>query len=199
MSLYRRNVTAAFENKAKENEPKTGKREKDYLRSLIFLFIIVAIAATVADCRREPMINEERQAFVTRAEAALEAKKHELWLGGLTVSQLMERGNWTEIDDYSRSTADDAVKKLLGVSAVLYDWQILKLEAADRLWQEWSAMEPQTDLEAYLTDAAAELTAGQKLPGLESSLWLAVTGNGERYILAATDARWAVCPAEDLR
>ena len=49
MGMYRRNVTAAVENKIQEDHPKTGKREKDYLRSLIFLFIIVAIAATVAE------------------------------------------------------------------------------------------------------------------------------------------------------
>ena len=82
MGMYRRNVTAAVENKIQEDHPKTGKREKDYLRSLIFLFIIVAIAATVADFRREPVLDGERQDFVILAEAAIEQRKADFWLGG---------------------------------------------------------------------------------------------------------------------
>ena len=199
MGMYRRNVTAAVENKIQEDHPKTGKREKDYLRSLVFLFVIVAIAATVADFRREPVLDGERQDFVILAEAAIEQRKADFWLGGETVEQLMARGTWSTLNDYSRSTAEDAAQKLLGVPATLYDWNILKLEAADRIWQEWNALEAKHEAEPYLADAAAALAAEQQLPGLESSLWLAVTADGERYILAATDTLWAVCPAEDLR
>lgn len=199
MGMYRRNVTAAVENKIQEDYPKTGKREKDYVRSLIFLFIIVAIAATVADFRREPVLDGERQDFVLLAEAAIEQQKDDLWLGGETVEQLMARGNWSTLNDYSRSTAEDAAKKMLGVSVTLYDWNILKLEAADRIWQDWSALETKPEQEPYLADAVAALAAEQQLPGLDSSLWLAVTAEGERYILAATDTLWAICLAEDLR
>ena len=67
----------------------------------------------------------------------------------------------------------------------LYDWNLLKPEAADRIWQDWNALETKLQPEAYLADAAAALAAEQQLPGLESSLWLAVTAEGERYILAA--------------
>lgn len=199
MGTDRRHVTADAETKAQKDSPIKGVRKRSFLQSLVFLFIIVAIAATVTDLRREPLLNDEKRAFVTLAEAALEQKKADLWLGGDTVEQLMARGNWSALDDYARATAEDAAQKLLGVPAVLYDWTILKLETADRLWQDWSALETKPDPEAYLADAAAALAAEQELPGLESSLWLAVTAEGEYYLLAATDTLWAICPAEDLR
>lgn len=199
MSMERRNAAAAAENKAEEGNPTKGVQKKSFLRSLVFLFIIVAVAATVADLRREPLLDGEKQDFVILAEAAIEQGKAGLWLGGETVEQLMKQGDWSTVNDYSRSTAEDAAQRLLGVSATLYDWRILKLEAADRLWQAWNALETKPDPAAYLADAVTGLTAEQELPGLESSLWLAVTDQGERYILAATDELWAICPAEDLR
>lgn len=59
--------------------------------------------------------------------------------------------------------------------------------------------EPVLDSERQDFVTLAEAAIEQQLPGLESSLWLAVTAEGERYILAATDVLWAICPAEDLR
>ncbi len=199
MGTERHTVNAAAETKAQEGNPTKGVQKKSFLRSLVLLFVIVAIAATVADLRREPLLDGEKQDFVILAETAIEQRKADLWLGGDTADQLMARGNWSILNDYSRSTAEDAAQRLLGAPATLYDWRILKLEAADRLWQAWNALETKPEPETYLAGAVAALAAEQELPGLESSLWLAVTGDGERYILAATDTLWAICPVEDLR
>ena len=199
MGFWRRNVTASFENTVREAYPKKGKRENNMLRSLFFLFIILAIAATVNDLRREPLIDDAQVAFVSQAEQAIDAVKTDLWLGGISVHELTEQGEWNKVDDYARATLDDVAKKLLGTPAVVYDWSALKMEEIDRLWQVWEAQMTQGDLNAYLTAAAEALVQAQELPGLESGLWLAVTPDGSRYILASVGEQWAICPETALR
>ncbi len=192
-------MTAAFENKVREAYPKNGKRENSRLRSMVILFVIVAIAATVADFRRVPIMDEQKEAFVSQAEQAMDAAKPDLWLGDMTPQALMEQGSCSTMKDYARSTMDDVAKQLLGSPTVIYDWESLKMEEIDRLWQEWNEQTSQTDVTAYLTDAVADLVAEQTLPGLKSSLWLVVTSDGQRYILAAEGDLWGICPAKDLK
>ena len=184
--------------KAQESSSSKGPREKSFLRSLIFLFVIVAIAATVADLRSEHVVDDTKAAFVSQAEQAIDDVKADLWLGGLSAEALTEQGEWNGVDDYARSTLDDVIKKLLGTTAVVYDWNALKMEEIDRLWKAWEAA-PQGDLNVYLTDAVAALVEAQELPGLEGGLWLAVTPDGSRYILASVGERWAICPETALR
>ena len=202
MSMYRRNVNEAVEDKVQESHPsypRKEKREKSMMRSLVFLFVIAAIAATVADFRREPIINEEKSAFVSQAEQVMDEAKAELWLGGMAAEELMQRGNWSTIADYPRSTLEDVAKKLLNTPAVVYDWNALKMEAIDRLWKGWETQTAKTDLNAYLTDAVNALVTNQELPGLKSGFWLAVTPDGSRYILTSVGEQWAICPVEALR
>ena len=199
MGGWRRNITAAFENKVREAYPKNGKRENNMLRSLVFLFVILAIAATVSDFRRESVIDEGLSAFIDQAEQMLDAARPDLWLGGVSAETLTEQGDWNKVDDYARATLDDVAKKLLGTPAVVYDWSALKMEEIDRLWQVWEAQMTQGDLNAYLTAAAEALVQAQELPGLESGLWLAVTPDGSRYILASVGEQWAICPETALR
>ena len=175
-----------------------GPREKNFLRSLIFLFVIVAIAATVSDLRREPVVDDAKAAFVAQAEQAIESVKDDLWLGGMEAATLLEQGDWNKLNDYARSTLDDVAKKLLGTPAVVYDWSALQMEEIDRLGKAWETA-PQGDLNAYLAEAAEALVQAQELPGLESGLWLAVTPDGSRYILASVGEQWAICPEDALR
>ena len=202
MSMYRRNVNEAVEDKVQEihpSYPRKEKREKSMMRSLVFLFVIAAIAATVADFRREPIINEDKSAFVSQAEQVMDAAKADLWLGDMSAEELMQLGNWSTIADYPRSTLEDVAKKLLHTPAVVYDWNALKMEAIDRLWKGWETQTAQTDLNAYLTDAVNALVTNQELPGLKSGFWLAVTTDGSRYILTSAGEQWAICPVEALR
>ena len=118
---------------------------------------------------------------------------------GPATEELMQRGNWSTIADYPRSTLEDVAKKLLHTPAVVYDWNALKMEAIDRLWKGWETQTAQTDLNAYLTDAVNALVTNQELPGLKSGFWLAVTTDGSRYILASVGEQWAICPVEALR
>ncbi len=202
MSMYRRNMNEAIEHKVQElspREPQKEKREKSMMRSLIFLFVIAAIAATVADFRREPVIDEGLSAFIAQAEQVMDAVKPDLWLGTMAAEDLMQQGNWSTIADYPRATLEDVTKKLLGTPAVVYDWNGLKMEAIDRLWKAWEAQTSQADLDAYLADAAAKLVEEQNLPGLKSGLWLAVTPDGSQYILTTVGEQWAICSMDDLR
>ena len=52
----------AFRAKIEEQSPKKGKRERSYLRSLVMIFVIVAIAATVVDLRK-PSADKAQAAF----------------------------------------------------------------------------------------------------------------------------------------
>ena len=53
MAMYsNQNQNAAFQKKMEELYPTKGKRQKSYLRSLVLIFIIVAIAATIGDLRK---------------------------------------------------------------------------------------------------------------------------------------------------
>ena len=202
MSMYRRNMNEAIEHKVQElspREPQKEKREKSMLRSLVFVFIIAAIAATVADLRREPVIDEGASAFLAQAEQVMDAAKPDLWLGDMSTEDLMQRGNWSTMADYPRATLEDVTKKLLGTPAVVYDWSGLKMEEIDRWWKAWKVQASQADLNAYLADAAAKLVEEQNLPGLKSGFWLAVTPDGSQYILTTVGEQWAICPADDLR
>ena len=199
MGGWRRNITAAFENKVREAYPKNGKRENNRLRSLFFLFIILAIAATVNDLRREPLIDDAQAAFVSQAEQVLDAAKSDLWLGGVSAENLLEQGGWSEMDDYARSTLENVAEKFLGTPATVYDWTALKMETIHRLWLTWETQSDQSAPEAYLAEKVSALVDGQELPGLERGLWLAVTSDGERYILTSRENRWAICPEEVLR
>lgn len=202
MSMYRRNMNEAIEHKVQElspREPQKEKREKSMLRSLIFLFVIAAIAATVADLRREPVIDEGASAFLAQAEQVMDAAKPDLWLGDMSTEDLMQRGNWSTMADYPRATLEDVTKKLLGTPAVVYDWSGLKMEEIDRWWKAWKVQTSQVDLNDYLADAAAKLVEEQNLPGLKSGFWLAVTPDGSQYILTTVGEQWAICPADDLR
>ena len=128
-----------------------------------------------------------------------EKEKENLWLGGKTAGELLQQGNWETMDDYRMADVDSVTKDFLGRSAAVSDWETLKFQEIDRLWQDWSDLDPKPDPETWLTETMEVLKTRQNLPGLGPNLWMVVTLYNERYILAFADNQWAICPAENLQ
>ena len=199
MSLYRRNSTASFEFYVREHASQSGKIDRKFLSAAIILIVLAAIFFTVYEMRNPPLtVDSDKEAFVERAEQLLESEKEGLWLNGKTAGELLQQGNWETMDDYRMADTDSVTKDFLGRSAEVSDWETLKFQEIDRLWQEWSVLDSKPDPETWLTEEAAALKAQQTLPGLAPNLWLVVTPYNERYILAFANGQWAICPAEDL-
>ena len=117
----------------------------------------------------------------------------------LQIGELLQQGNWETMDDYRMADVDSVTKDFLGRSAAVSDWDTLKFQEIDRLWQAWSDLDPKPDPETWLTETMEALIIQQNLPGLGPNLWMVVTPYNERYILAFANNRWAICPAENLQ
>jgi len=200
MSFYRRNITASFEHYIQERASQSKKIDRSFVYAAIILVVLAAIFFTVYEMRNPPfLIDGDKEAFVVRAEQLLESEKGNLWLSGKTADELLQQGNWETMDDERMADVDSVTKDFLGRSAAVSDWDTLKFQEIDRLWQAWNAMDPKPDPEIWLAEALAELKSQQSLPGLGPNLWLVVTPYNERYILAFANNRWAICPVENLQ
>ena len=200
MSFYRRNITASFEHYIQEHASQSKKIDRSFVYAAIILVVLAAIFFTVYEMRNPPfIIDGDKEAFVVRAEQLLESEKGNLWLSGKTADELLQQGNWETMDDERMADVDSVTKDFLGRSAAVSDWDTLKFQEIDQLWQAWSAMDPKPDPEIWLAEALAELKSQQSLPGLGPNLWLVVTPYNERYILAFANNRWAICPVENLQ
>lgn len=200
MGRYKGLLPMALENALREQQFKERKFDKAFVYAAVILVVLAAVFFTVYEMRNPPFtIDSDKEVFVARVEQLLEKEKANLWLGGKTAGELLQQGNWETMDDYRMADVDSVTKDFLGRSAAVSDWETLKFQEIDRLWQAWSAMEPKPDPEIWLAEALAELKSQQSLPGLGPNLWLVVTPYNERYILAFADNQWAICPAENLQ
>ena len=200
MGRYKGLLPVALENALREQQFKERKFDKAFVYAAIILAVLAAVFFTVYEMRNPPFaIDSDKEAFVEQVEQLLEREKGNLWLGGKTAGELLQQGNWETMDDYRMADVDSVTKDFLGRSAAVSDWDTLKFQEIDQLWQAWSAMDPKPDPEIWLAEALAELKSQQSLPGLGPNLWLVVTPYNERYILAFADNQWAICPAENLQ
>ncbi len=200
MGRYKGLLPVALENALREQKFKERKFDKAFVYAALILVVLAAVFFTVYEMRNPPLtIDSDMEIFVTRAEQLLESEKGNLWLSGKTAGELLQQGNWETMDDQRMADVDSVTKDFLGRSAAVSDWETLKFCEIDRLWQEWSALEPRPDPETWLAEAVVDVKAQQTLPGLGPNLWLVVTPYNERYILAFAENQWAICPAEDLR
>lgn len=200
MGRYKGLLPMALENALREQQFKERKFDKAFVYAAVILVVLAAVFFTVYEMRNPPfIIDGDKEAFVVRAEQLLESEKGNLWLSGKTADELLQQGNWETMDDYRMADVASVTKDFLGRSAAVSDWDTLKFQEIDRLWQAWSAMDPKPDPEIWLAEALAELKSQQSLPGLGPNLWLVVTPYNERYILAFADNQWAICPAENLQ
>ena len=200
MGRYKGLLPMALENALREQQFKERKFDKAFVYAAIILVVLAAVFFTVYEMRNPPFtIDSDKEVFVARVEQLLEKEKANLWLGGKTAGELLQQGNWETMDDYRMADVDSVTKDFLGSSAAVSDWETLKFQEIDRLWQDWSAMEPKPDPETWLTETMEALKTRQNLPGLGPNLWMVVTPYNERYILAFADNQWAICPAENLQ
>ena len=200
MGRYKGLLPVALENALREQQFKERKFDKAFVYAAIILAVLAAVFFNVYETRNPPFaIDSDNEAFVEQVEQLLEREKENLWLGGKTAGELLQQGNWETMDDQRMADTDSVTKEFLGRSAAVFDWETLKFQEIDRLWQEWGALDPKPDPETWLAEVTAELKTRQTLPGLGSNLWLVVTPYNERYILAFADNQWAICPAENLR
>ena len=188
MGRYKGLLPMALENALREQQFKERKFDKAFVYAAVILVVLAAVFFTVYEMRNPPFtIDSDKEVFVARVEQLLEKEK------------ALQQGNWETMDDYRMADVDSVTKDFLGRSAAVSDWDTLKFQEIDRLWQAWSAMDPKPDPEIWLAEAFAELKSQQSLPGLGPNLWMVVTPYNERYILAFADNQWAICPAENLQ
>ena len=200
MGRYKGLLPMALENALREQQFKERKFDKAFVYAAVILVVLAAVFFTVYEMRNPPFtIDSDKEVFVARVEQLLENEKENLWLGGKTAGELLQQGNWETMDDYRMADVDSVTKDFLGRSAAVSDWETLKFQEIDRLWQDWSDLEPKPDPETWLTETMEALIIQQNLPGLGPNLWLVVTPYNERYILAFADNQWAICPAENLQ
>ena len=200
MGRYKGLLPMALENALREQQFKERKFDKAFVYAAVILVVLAAVFFTVYEMRNPPFtIDSDKEVFVARVEQLLENEKENLWLGGKTAGELLQQGNWETMDDYRMADVDSVTKDFLGRSAAVSDWDTLKFQEIDRLWQDWSDLEPKPDPETWLTETMEALKTRQNLPGLGPNLWMVVTPYNERYILAFADNQWAICPAENLQ
>lgn len=200
MGFYRRNITASFERYIWEHDPRKEKHDWRYLRSLLILFVLLAVILTIRETRNPPLtIDSEKETFIAHAEQRVEAEKANLWPANSTPEQLMAVGDWHTIEDYKGSDLEGVARKLLDKPGQVYDWDTLKMQEIDRLWQYWSAAQPKPDLDTFLTEELAKLTAEGNLPGIGKNVWLVISWDYDKYLLTIADGRWAICPVDDLK
>lgn len=200
MGRYKGLLPMALENALREQQFKERKFDKAFVYAAVILVVLAAVFFTVYEMRNPPFtIDSDKEVFVARVEQLLEKEKANLWLGGKTAGELLQQGNWETMDDYRMADVDSVTKDFLGRSAAVSDWDTLKFQEIDRLWQAWSDLDPKPDPETWLTETMEALIIQQNLPGLGPNLWMVVTPYNERYILAFADNQWAICPVENLQ
>ena len=200
MGIYdNQNRTAAFQARIEELSPKKGRRERSYVRSLLLIFVIVAIAATVGDLRR-PKADKAQMTFTDLVYQQMDAQKADLWLGGTTAKELLAQDGWiTGVDvdpDVRRAAAT-----LLGQPHTAFNdtpvtnWELLKIEEAARMWDLWQNQpQGQSELD-FIDDQLALHKQNKTLPGLEENVWLV----NDLYLVAADGNMVGICLLSDLK
>lgn len=197
------NTTEAFAAKVREHYPKQEQKEtrkRSLTRSLVLLFVIVAIAATVRDLQL-PNADKAQAAFTDLVYQQMEDQKSQFWLSGFTAEQLLLQEGWitenNEDPDIQR-----AVKRLLQQQSpqtiIVRNWDMLKLEEAARLWDLWKETTPEQSEQDFISQQLTLHQQDKTLPGLGENLWTISTNVGE-YLLAADGDLWGICPLSDLK
>ena len=189
----------AFRAKIEEQSPKKGKRERSYLRSLVMIFVIVAIAATVVDLRK-PSADKAQAAFTDLVYQQMEVQKADFWLGEATAQELLQQEGWItgkDSDPDVRRTAADLLD-LPHVSfsdASVLNWNGLKTEEAARLWDLWQMQpEEQSELD-FINSQLAIHKQNKTLPGLGEDIWML----DDLYLLAVDGDTVGICLLSDLK
>ncbi len=191
--------TEAFRARIEELSPKNGKRERSYLRSLLLIFVIVAIAATVVDVRK-PSVDKAQAAFTDLVYQQMEEQKTELWLGKTSAQELLKQEGWiTDVDsdpDVRRTAA-----ALLGLPHVSFsdapvlNWNGLKTEEAARLWELWQTQpEGQSEVD-FINQQLTLHKQNRTLPGLGENLWVI----NDQYLLAVHENTVGICLLAELK
>ena len=189
----------AFRAKIEEQSPKKGKRERSYLRSLVIIFVIVAIAATVVDLRK-PSADKAQAAFTDLVYQQMEAKKADFWLGEATAQELLQQEGWITGKDSDPDVRRTAAA-LLGLPHVSFsdapvlNWNGLKTEEAARLWELWQQQPEGQSEQAFISSQLALLQQNKELPGLGENLWVI----DDQYLLAVYEDTVGICPLADLK
>lgn len=189
----------AFRAKIEEQSPKKGKRERSYLRSLVIIFVIVAIAATVVDLRK-PSADKAQAAFTDLVYQQMEAKKADFWLGEATAQELLQQEGWITGKDSDPDVRRTAAA-LLGLPHVSFsdapvlNWNGLKTEEAARLWELWQQQLEGQSEQAFISSQLALLQQNKELPGLGENLWVI----DDQYLLAVYEDTVGICPLADLK
>lgn len=189
----------AFRAKIEEQSPKKGKRERSYLRSLVIIFVIVAIAATVVDLRK-PSADQAQAAFTDLVYQQMEAKKADFWLGEATAQELLQQEGWITGKDSDPDVRRTAAA-LLGLPHVSFsdapvlNWNGLKTEEAARLWELWQQHPEGQSEQAFISSQLALLQQNKELPGLGENLWVI----DDQYLLAVYEDTVGICPLADLK
>ena len=189
----------AFRAKIEEQSPKKGKRERSYLRSLVIIFVIVAIAATVVDLRK-PSADKAQAAFTDLVYQQMEAKKADFWLGEASAQELLQQEGWITGKDSDPDVRRTAAA-LLGLPHVSFsdapvlNWNGLKTEEAARLWELWQQQLEGQSEQAFISSQLALLQQNKELPGLGENLWVI----DDQYLLAVYEDTVGICPLADLK
>lgn len=193
------NRTAAFRAGIEEASPKKGKRERSYMRSLVLIFVIVAIAATVSDLRR-PKADKAQMDFTDLVYQQMEAQRAELWLGSTTAKELLTQDGWitgVDVDSDVRRAAATLLEQPHTAfnDAPVVNWELLKIEEAARLWEQWQSQpEGQSELD-FINSRLALHKQNKTLPGLGENLWIL----NDLYLVAADGNLVGICPLSDLK
>ena len=200
MGMYdNQNRTAAFQARIEELSPKKGKRERSYVRSLVLIFVIVAIAATVGDLRR-PKADKAQMEFTDLVYEQMDARKEELWLGGTTAKELLTQDGWitgVDVDPDVRRAAASLLEQPHTAfnDAPVVNWELLKIEEAARMWELWQSQpEGQSELD-FINSQLAFHKQNKTLPGLDENLWIL----NDLYLVAADGNLVGVCLLSDLK
>lgn len=189
----------AFRAKIEEQSPKKGKRERSYLRSLVIIFVIVAIAATVVDLRK-PSADKAQAAFTDLVYQQMEAQKADFWLGEATAQELLLQEGWITGKDSDPDVRRTAAA-LLGLPHVSFsdapvlNWNGLKTEEAARLWELWQQQPEGQSEQAFISSQLTLLQQNKELPGLGENLWVI----DDQYLLAVHEDTVGICPLSDLK
>lgn len=193
------NKNAAFQAKMEELYPRKGKRQRSYLRSLMLMFVIVIIAATISDLRR-PKADQAQAAFTDLVYRQMEEQRADFWLGTYTAKELLSQDGWiigADSDPDIRRTA----ATLLGLphgsfnDAPMLSWSGLKAQEAARLWDLWQTQTEGLSELDFIKSQLALQQQSKTLPGIGEDIWMI----NDLYLLAVDGDAVGICLLNDLK
>ena len=102
---------------------------------------------------------------------------------------LQQEEHWSTT---AAADAQSAVQTLLGEGCVIQNWEELKQDEADRLWQQWFYAENYSRKDVFIVTELSLHIDHQNLPALQENSWLVQTAQGDKYLLVYADGIWGV-------